>query len=669
MYRIQGIYFKFTIMKKIIFQIIFLIVANQIFAQDARLSQIWSMPTMMNPSFSGKFDGSYRFGVGSSSQTSKLGTVNHQYGFADSRWESKATGLERYFGFGLSYYQYGNASHTPVSAKFFAITGAHHFNLSTDGVHSMGVGTQLALATASASEKNGIYDKEINGGGFRWNDFNPNGSRSNSSNYLDWNSGVYYKYKGQELDIEIGAAGYHYLHPKNSLITFDSEHRLRGRIVLHSKVDMSITPYKILTFQNIFWTEGLYWVSKSLDKYNLVSNWAGIELSRAIPSDNIYINYGMYTRSFKTIMPYASFVSRNGFNLRASYEIPFNNTRFDAYTAKRFEVTLNYTLGYSASNRTAKANRSSVPSSNTVIPNKMVTKTPPPNTMGVPSNNIARGQNNSVARGQGNMNFGGIQNIDRDKDGLTDNVDRCPDIPGPLNNQGCPLSDRDGDGIPDVSDKCPDNAGLPVNNGCPEYVKGKGNPVFVSPNSDRDKDGILDKDDLCPDLAGSINNQGCPLSDMDGDGVPDVADRCPDVSGSPTNDGCPEKMIVAGKTANSLSQVKVDTLKYNIYFDTDKYGLTPSAFEELTSVISQMKQNNDYKCLLVGHSDVEGSVEYNLTLSKNRTGVARSYLMSYGIADSRIVTKYVGGSQPLPINNKEMFWMNRRVAIYIYKSK
>jgi outer membrane protein OmpA-like peptidoglycan-associated protein len=533
----------------------------------------------------------------------------------------------------------------------------------------MGVGTQLALATASASEKNGIYDKEINGGGFRWNDFNPNGSRSNSSNYLDWNSGVYYKYKGQELDIEIGAAGYHYLHPKNSLITFDSEHRLRGRIVLHSKVDMSITPYKILTFQNIFWTEGLYWVSKSLDKYNLVSNWAGIELSRAIPSDNIYINYGMYTRSFKTIMPYASFVSRNGFNLRASYEIPFNNTRFDAYTAKRFEVTLNYTLGYSASNRTAKANRSSVPSSNTVIPNKMVTKTPPPNTMGVPSNNIARGQNNSVARGQGNMNFGGIQNIDRDKDGLTDNVDRCPDIPGPLNNQGCPLSDRDGDGIPDVSDKCPDNAGLPVNNGCPEYVKGKGNPVFVSPNSDRDKDGILDKDDLCPDLAGSINNQGCPLSDMDGDGVPDVADRCPDVSGSPTNDGCPEKMIVAGKTANSLSQVKVDTLKYNIYFDTDKYGLTPSAFEELTSVISQMKQNNDYKCLLVGHSDVEGSVEYNLTLSKNRTGVARSYLMSYGIADSRIVTKYVGGSQPLPINNKEMFWMNRRVAIYIYKSK
>lgn len=658
-------------MKKIIFQIIFLIVATSAFAQDARLSQIWSMPTMMNPSFSGKFDGSYRFGVGNSSQKSKLGSVTHQYGFVDSRFEGKATGLDRYFGLGVSYYQYGNASLTPVNAKFVAITGAHHFNLSTDGVHSMGVGTQLAFASASASEKNGIYDKEINGGGFRWNDFNPNGTRTNASNYIDWNTGVYYKYKGEELDIELGAAGYHYLHPKNSLITFDSEHRLRGRIVFHSKVDINITPNKILTFQNIFWTEGLYWVSKSLDKYNLVSNWGGLEMSKAIPSDKIYINYGMYTRSFKTVMPYASFISRNGFNLRASYEFPFNNTKFDAYTAKRFEVTLHYTVGGTgASNKTAKATRSSVPSRNKVIPNNVV-KTPPLNTMGMPYNNIARGQNNNLARGQGNMNSGGLQNIDRDNDGLTDNVDRCPDIPGPINNQGCPLSDRDGDGIPDVNDKCPDNAGLSVNNGCPEYVKGKGKPGFVSPISDRDKDGILDRDDLCPDQPGPVNNQGCPLSDMDGDGVPDVADKCPDVSGSPTNSGCPEKMFVGGNTANSnsISQVRVDTLKYNIYFDIDKYGLTPSAFAELTSVISQMKQNTDYKCLLVGHSDIEGSVDYNLTLSRNRTGVARNYLMSYGIASSRIISKHVGATQPLPLNNKEMFWMNRRVAIYIYKSK
>lgn len=606
MHRIQGIYFKFTIMKKILFQLIFLIFAIAGFSQDARLSQIWSMPTMMNPAFSGKFDGSYRLGLGNSSQKSKLGAVNHQYGFVDSRFEGKATGLDRYFGLGISYYQYGNGATTPINAKFVAITGAHHFNLSKDGVHSMGVGTQLAFASASASEKNGIYDKEINGGGFRWNDFNPNGTRNNISNYLDWNTGVYYKYKGTDLNIELGAAGYHYLHPKNSLITYDAEHRLRGRIVFHSKVDININPKKILTFQNIFWTEGLYWVSRSLDKYNLVSNWGGLELSKAVPSDKIYINYGMYTRSFKTIMPYASFISRNGFNLRASYEFPFNSTRYDAYTAKRFEVSLHYTLGGNNVSKADKA-KSSVPSRNKVIPGNVFPNNPPLNignqnntnpNLNPPNSVGIQKMNSNITRSPGVVGLSGMPSSDRDGDGLADNIDRCPDQPGPLSNQGCPLNDRDGDGVPDVTDNCPDKPGAPTNGGCPDY-----------------------------------NKMNIGMNDF-------------------------------GANAKNI-----DTLKFNIYFDLDKYSLTQNSFEILTSVIDLLKQNPDYKCYMVGHSDLEGPIEYNMNLSKNRAGVSKSYLMSYGVPERRIITKYVGETQPLPLLNRELGWMNRRVAIYIYRSK
>ena len=593
-------------MKKILFQLIFLIFAIGGFSQDARLSQIWSLPTMMNPAFSGKFDGSYRLGVGNSSQKSKLGAVNHQYGFVDSRFEGKATGLDRYFGLGVSYYQYGNGATNPINAKFVAITGAHHFNLSKDGVHSMGVGTQLAFASASASEKNGIYDKEINGGGFRWNDFNPNGTRNNVSNYIDWNTGVYYKYKGTDLNIELGAAGYHYLHPKNSLITYDAEHRLRGRIVFHSKVDITVNPKKILTFQNIFWTEGLYWVSRSLDKYNLVSNWGGLELSKAIPSDKLYINYGMYTRSFKTIMPYASLISRNGFNLRVSYELPFNTTRYDAYTAKRFEISFHYTVG---GNNVAKADKakSSVPSRNKVIPGNTFPNNPPLNignqtntnpNLNPPNSVGIQKMNSNIIRSPGVVGASGMPSIDRDGDGLADNVDRCPDQPGPLSNQGCPLNDRDGDGVPDVADNCPDKPGAPTNGGCPDY-----------------------------------NKMNLGVNDFGANGA------------------------------------NIDTLKFNIYFDLDKYSLTQNSFEVLTSIIDLLKQNPDYKCYMIGHSDQEGTVEYNMNISKNRAAVSKSYLMSYGVLDRRITTKYVGETQPLPLLNKELGWMNRRVAIYLYKSK
>src|SRR5262249_14516707 len=51
--------------------------------------------------------------------------------------------------------------------------------------------------------------------------------------------------------------------------------------------------------------------------------------------------------------------------------------------------------------------------------------------------------------------------MDRDGDGVPDDVDLCPDEPGPAALDGCP--DRDGDGIPDREDKCPDQPGPPEN--------------------------------------------------------------------------------------------------------------------------------------------------------------------------------------------------------------
>ena len=55
---------------------------------------------------------------------------------------------------------------------------------------------------------------------------------------------------------------------------------------------------------------------------------------------------------------------------------------------------------------------------------------------------------------------------DTDGDGVPDDVDRCPTVPGPKENFGCPYGDRDHDGIPDNLDKCPDVPGVPPD-GCP----------------------------------------------------------------------------------------------------------------------------------------------------------------------------------------------------------
>ena len=64
-----------------------------------------------------------------------------------------------------------------------------------------------------------------------------------------------------------------------------------------------------------------------------------------------------------------------------------------------------------------------------------------------------------------NFRFG---NRDKDKDGVLDKDDACPEIPGPVENQGCPWPDTDGDGVLDKDDACPEVPGLPEYNGCPK---------------------------------------------------------------------------------------------------------------------------------------------------------------------------------------------------------
>jgi len=56
------------------------------------------------------------------------------------------------------------------------------------------------------------------------------------------------------------------------------------------------------------------------------------------------------------------------------------------------------------------------------------------------------------------------------------------------------IKDKDKDGVDDNVDLCPDVAGYKGANGCPDF----------------DKDGIPDKFDLCPHLFGNANSQGCP---------------------------------------------------------------------------------------------------------------------------------------------------------------
>ncbi len=67
---------------------------------------------------------------------------------------------------------------------------------------------------------------------------------------------------------------------------------------------------------------------------------------------------------------------------------------------------------------------------------------------------------------------------DFDEDGIPDSNDDCPFIKGTTATHGCP--DSDGDGIIDLKDNCPMESGTARNNGCPETsVQSPGNQELV----------------------------------------------------------------------------------------------------------------------------------------------------------------------------------------------
>ena len=231
---------------------------------------------------------------------------------------------------------------------------------------------------------------------------------------------------------------------------------------------------------------------------------------------------------------------------------------------------------------------------------------------------------------------------DRDGDGTADREDRCPDVAGPLVNQGCPLADRDGDGLADTEDRCPDAAGAVADGGCP----------------DTDGDGRLDKDDPCPLVAGPLN--GCP--DRDRDGLADGEDRCPDTAGPLRNRGCPEITPEVQETLDYGAQ--------NVAFETGRATLVERSFGSLDQVVDILQRYVDYHVAIGGHTDSVGSADTNQILSERRAKSCYDYLQRLGSNTERL--SYVGYGETRPIADnrfKEGREQNRRVEFNLFLAR
>lgn len=233
-----------------------------------------------------------------------------------------------------------------------------------------------------------------------------------------------------------------------------------------------------------------------------------------------------------------------------------------------------------------------------------------------------------------------------------------PPPPAPMPPPPVP-SDRDRDGILDLNDACPDVAGIhtddPKTDGCP---------------SDRDHDGVFDSSascppaDACPDVPGvktdDPRTNGCP-SDRDHDGIADTLDACPDLAGranaDPKKNGCP------------LAFLKDDQIKITeqVQFRFGLAELDPVSDSILGAVLDVMRANAGIKMVEVeGHTDNKGSAALNKKLSNARAAAVADWLVKHGIERSHLALAGFGADKPIDTNETEAGRANnRRVEFHI----
>ena len=89
------------------------------------------------------------------------------------------------------------------------------------------------------------------------------------------------------------------------------------------------------------------------------------------------------------------------------------------------------------------------------------------------------------------------------------------------------------------------------------------------------------------------------------------------------------------------------TTASTVNFDFDRYAIRPDAMSKLDDLVGKLRNVNLEVIIAVGHADRLGSDAYNMKLSVRRADSVKAYLVSKGIAASRIYTEGKGERQPV----------------------
>ncbi len=121
--------------------------------------------------------------------------------------------------------------------------------------------------------------------------------------------------------------------------------------------------------------------------------------------------------------------------------------------------------------------------------------------------------------------------------------------------------------------------------------------------------------------------------------------------------------------SKSLDDLNRDSPLQPVFFVLDSSDIGADGQAALQQNAGVLKQYGTWQITIEGHADERGSAEYNLALGERRALAARDYLVSLGIAATRVRTVSYGKEFPFDQAQTEEAYSKNRRAHFVITAK
>ena len=122
----------------------------------------------------------------------------------------------------------------------------------------------------------------------------------------------------------------------------------------------------------------------------------------------------------------------------------------------------------------------------------------------------------------------------------------------------------------------------------------------------------------------------------------------------------------AGSASDPASPLYFNqTIGDRVLFVVDTSSITPTGQAILDGQAQWLLTNADYRAVIEGHADEQGTREYNLALGQRRANAVREYLVSRGVPSGRLQVTSFGKERPIAICSEESCYAQNRRAVTV----